>query len=834
MVTVGDDDSGVEFAAATNSLVKANTNVVISVLRLGNINGSASVSFNSIGGTAVTGIEYSPTNGVLNFTNGQASNSFTVPIFNDNQLDGNQTVNLNLSNPVGVQLLSPGTEVLTIIDPESGFSFSNSGYAVTENGVFATITVLRTGATNSTVSVNYATTTNGTAVAGSQYSSTSGTLTFTNGQVSQTFTIPIIDNNVTGGSETVGLALSAPSLSAVLTSPSTATLTIFNNDGSLIIPAGSALISPTNGNGAINPGQTVTLLLALRNTAGSSTTNLMATLLATNGVTSPSPSSPQSYGVLITNGPSVSRQYTFTVNGTNGSAISAVLQLTDGSRNIGTASFNYILGTTTNTFANNAVITINDDALATPYPSTIAVSGVSGTISKLTATLNQLGHASISDVCVLLVGPTGQEELLMGNVGGRNLVTNLNLTFDDSGTPFTTNAPTSGIYQSTQIPLPFQPLQAINFPASTNGSGLLPGPYGLSLSGFKGMPLNGTWSLYVLDDVAAFSGAINNGWSLAINTVNVVTPTVDLVVGMTASPSPAIVTSNLTYTISITNAGPSTATNLIVTDVLPAGAAFVSCSTSGSYSTNTGTVTFSLGSLPLNGVANVTLVISPASIGTISNTATAVAAQVEANSANNSASVLTTVSGATADLAIGMVDAPNPVQVGNNLTYTITVTNLGPATATNVIVTSALPARTVFVSASGSHSTNGGVVTLNLGTLGSGGIATASIVVQPTAVGTITNNAGVSSDVTDPFKSNNTASVKTAVQLQLTAIHAAGSLKFSWPVAVNGCVLKSTPSLIPPVIWTTVTNSVVVTNGQSTVTVTIAPGSKFFQLAPGP
>ncbi len=833
-VTVFDDDSGVEFAAATNSVLKANTNVVISVLRLGSTVGSASVNFNSIGGTAVTGIEYSPTNGVLNFTNGQWSNSFTVPIFNDNQIDGNQTVNVNLSSPVGATLLSPSSEVLTIIDTESGFSFSSSGFTVTENGIIATITVVRTGVTNGTVSVNYATTTNGTAVAGLQYSPTSGVITFTNGQISQTFTIPIIDDNVTGGSETVGLALSAPSPGAILVSPSTSTLTIFNNDGSLIIPAGSALTSPTNGNGGINPGQSVTLLLALRNTAGSNTTNLMATLLATNGVTSPSPSSPQSYGVLITNGPSVSRQYTFTASGTNGSAISAVLQLQDGSRNLGTATFSYIMGITTNTFTNNAVITINDDEPATPYPSTIAVSGVSGTISKLTATLSKLGHGSMSDVCVLLVGPTGQEELLLGNVGGRNTVTNLNLTFDDSGTPLTTNAPVSGIYQPTQIPLPFQPLQAINFPASTNGSALLPGPYGLSLSSFIGSPLNGTWSLYVLDDVAAFGGAINNGWSLSISTVNVVTPTVDLVVGMTGSPGTVIVSSNVTYIISVTNAGPSTATNLVVTDVLPAGAAFVSCSASGSYSTNTGAVTFNLGSLPLNGVTNVTLVLSPSVIGTISNTVSAVSGQVEANPANNSSSVVTTVGGATADLAIGMVDAPNPVQVGNNVTYTITVTNLGPATATNVIVTNVLPAGTVFVSASGSHSTNGGVVTLNLGTLASGAISTASIVVQAAAAGTITDNAGVGSGVSDPLKGNNTASVKTVAQLQLSAIHAAGSLKFAWPVAASGYVLKSTPSLKPPVTWTTVTNVITISNGQSTVTVTVAPGSKFFQLAPGP
>jgi uncharacterized repeat protein (TIGR01451 family)/uncharacterized delta-60 repeat protein len=833
-ISVIDDDSGFEFTTPTNTVIKANTNVLVSVLRLGNTTSNAMVNFNSLGGTAQTGIEFGPTNGTLNFLPGQTSNSFTVPVFSDNEIDGNQTVELNLTNASGASILSPSNEVITVIDTESGVAFSSSGFTVTENGVAAVINVVRTGVTNSTVSVQYSTTTNGTAISGTNYVVTSGTVTFTNGQVSQSFNVPIIDNNVTGGSETVGLMLFNPSSTATLVSPNTATLTIFNNDGSLIVPAGSALTNPTNGNGAINPGQNVTLLLALRNTAGANTTNLMATLLVTNGVTLPSPATAQSYGVLVTNGPSVSRSYSFTANGTNGSVISAVLQLQDGTRNLGTASFSYTLGTTTNSFANNAVITINDDAVATPYPSTIAVSGVSGQIIKLTATLSRFWHGSMSDVAILLVSPTGQEELLFGNVGGRNNATNLNLTIDDSGTPFTTNAPTSGVYAPTQLPLPFQPLQTINFPASTNGTTLLPGPYGLSLSSFIGEPLNGTWSLYVLDDVAAFSGAINNGWSLTINTVNVVTPTVDLVVGMSSSPGTVIVTSNLTYVISVTNAGPSTATNVTVSDVLPAGVAYVQSSAGGSYSTNTGAVTFNLGSLPMNGVTNFSLVVSPTALGLITNTASAGASQVEANPANNVATIVTTVIAATADLAIGMSDVPNPILVGNNLTYTITVTNLGPATATGVIVTNVLPPKAVFVSG-GTYSTNGGgTVTVNLGSLGSGASTTANIVIQPTVPGLVSATAGVASGVPDPLKGNNTVSVKTAVQLQLSAARTANSLKFSWPSTTSGYVLKSTPDLKPPITWTTVTNGVVPVGGQNTVTITIGPGSKFFELAPAP
>ena len=164
----------------------------------------------------------------------------------------------------------------------------------------------------------------------------------------------IINANVTGGSETVGLALSSPtpSTNTSLTTPNQAVLTIFNDDGSLIVPAGSYMIADNDpvglSNNVIYAGDTVTMLLALRNSAGTNTTaNFQATLLVTNGITSPSPSTPVIYGMLVTNGPSVSRQFQFTVSGTNGSQVSATLQLQDGTNNLGFANFNFTLGQST-------------------------------------------------------------------------------------------------------------------------------------------------------------------------------------------------------------------------------------------------------------------------------------------------------------------------------------------------------------------------------------------------------------------------------------------------------------------------------------------------------
>jgi hypothetical protein len=130
----------------------------------------------------------------------------------------------------------------------------------------------------------------------------------------------------------------------------------------VITGAGSALevetCQPTNG--AINSGELVTVGFALTNSGLAGTTNLIATLLATNGVALPG--APQSYGLLSAGGPAVSRPFSFIPVGACGSAITAVLQLQDGSSNLGTASFSLPLGS----FAPFTIFTQNFDGVTVP------------------------------------------------------------------------------------------------------------------------------------------------------------------------------------------------------------------------------------------------------------------------------------------------------------------------------------------------------------------------------------------------------------------------------------------------------------------------------------
>jgi uncharacterized delta-60 repeat protein len=462
VVVVQDAEAGLSFTSPAASVYKNSGSLVVAVVCSNPRVEPLSVyysTFSNTNDTAVAGLDYTATSGWLVFANGIATNTFTVPILNNNLVTGNRTFSLSLSSPTPPGQLVPtnlSTQKVTIIDNNSGLSFSSPTYTVLKTNVAATITVLRTDNTNQTSSVNFATA-NGTAVAGSDYFATNGTLVFASGQTSQTFSVRVINNTVVQPDKTVLLQLSSP-VNGVLIVPYAATLTIHDNSGSYVVTAGSTLVSEgfQPPNGIIDPGETNSLLFAFRDAGGNNVADLRATLLATNGITSPS--GWQDYGPLTEGGPSVSKLFTFTANGTNGQQIVATFQLTNFvngvGTNLGTAGFTYTLGTWTTTFSNPAPIIINDYTMATPYPSIINVSNMGGVIIKATVTLTNLSHQSLYDVDALLVSPAQRDTLLMSHVGTPGVWgTHLTLTFDDA-----TNYPhlpssgavTNGTYNPTQ------------------------------------------------------------------------------------------------------------------------------------------------------------------------------------------------------------------------------------------------------------------------------------------------------------------------------------------------------------------------------------------------
>lgn len=160
------------------------------------------------------------------------------------------------------------------------------------------------------------------------------------------------------------------------------------------------------------------------------------------------------------------------------------------------------------TASNGSSISIPDSGTASPYPSTISVSGVTDPIRKVTVTLSKFRHTFNSDVDVLLVGPGGQTVVLMAAAGGGNDSNDLDLTFDDAAaSQLPSSAPfMSGTYQPSNL------RGSTSFPSPAPS-----GPYGSALSVFNATSANGTWSLYVVDRAGGDSGSISGGWSLAFS-----------------------------------------------------------------------------------------------------------------------------------------------------------------------------------------------------------------------------------------------------------------------------------------------------------------------------
>ncbi|HXI51192.1 MAG TPA: Ig-like domain-containing protein, partial [Candidatus Saccharimonadales bacterium] len=272
--------------------------------------------------------------------------------------------------------------------------------------------------------------------------------------------------------------------------------------------------------------------------------------------------------------------------------------------------------------------------------------------------------------------------------------------------------------------------------------------------------------------------------------------------------------SDLAYSFVVTNQLPRVATGVRVLSTLPAGSVLVS-STGGCALTN-GVVTCSFGDLAEGDAASATLVVRLNQLGPATNTLVASSLGAEVDSSDNRVQMITTVQ-AAADLAVSMSGPPAAVTLGSNVTYTVTVTNRGPAGTAGVRLTNTLPAGAAYLSAvptQGSCVQNAGVVVCDLGTLPA--LAAARVVIQgrPAQAGSITNTATAIGAVGDPVLTNNTAaviarvnappSVQSIVDRAVSEDTVLGPLPFTvgdaeTPAAsLNVTVSSSDPSIVPP------------------------------------
>jgi len=372
--------------------------------------------------------------------------------------------------------------------------------------------------------------------------------------------------------------------------------------------------------------------------------------------------------------------------------------------------------------------------------------------------------------------------------------------------------------------------------------------------------------------------------NIADNTSATITTTVDPIADVRTTiadtPDPLRVGTDLTYVGTIINQGPSNAADGTIDISLPEGVAFVSAAPSaGSCGTTPGlsgtittagnrTVGCNLNTIALlGGQQTVTIIVRPTmAVGapfpvTITADSVVDTTTTESNVGNNTASTTTVVTNPSHDLLINKTDSPDPVAVGDNVTYTITATNNGPSYATAVQVVDTLPStRLSFVSATpstGSCSRVGNVLTCDLGDISTGANRTISVVMIGIVKGVDLNSATVSSEETrvdedfDPLLSNNSVSEDTTVRSKVdlevvskvpTPDTAELRQPFNWTISIRnntGAGLAEADNVVlsdtlPSGMELTGTPSVTVTSGTfSTTTCTGSAGQTSFSCTLG-
>lgn len=233
-----------QFSQSAYALGEGGGSATITVQRTNSSTGAVSVQYATVDANALAGSDYTAASGTLNWTAGNTTaKTFTVPVNNDTAGEPNETINLVLSNATGGAVLGRNNATLTINDNEAGrLQFAVSTRSVAEGDGSIIVDVVRVDGVSGAASVNYATA-NGSAVAGSDFTATSGTLNWTAGVGGpRSITVPILDDAGAESSETFTVTLSSPT-GATLGSPATMTVTIADADS---LQPGTVSISPAN------------------------------------------------------------------------------------------------------------------------------------------------------------------------------------------------------------------------------------------------------------------------------------------------------------------------------------------------------------------------------------------------------------------------------------------------------------------------------------------------------------------------------------------------------------------------------------------------------------
>lgn len=244
-ITIGDNDFRPSvFLNSTIRVVEGssgNTNFAFDV-RLSNPTVQVvTVDYATANGTAAAGSDYVASSGTVTIPAGSSTATINMSITGDTTIEPDETFTITLSNATNVNFISNPTAIVTIANDDATVQLNNATVSINESAGSVTVTVTRMGDTSRPALVQYATSdtaglqnctvANGKASERCDYGTAVGRVTFGIAETTKTFTIPIVDDALVEGDETLTVNLNA-AIGAILATPKAATITIVDNDTS--------------------------------------------------------------------------------------------------------------------------------------------------------------------------------------------------------------------------------------------------------------------------------------------------------------------------------------------------------------------------------------------------------------------------------------------------------------------------------------------------------------------------------------------------------------------------------------------------------------------------
>ena len=754
--TITNDDSATVSIAKITDGAEANTptNGKFRVTQSAASSTNTTLSY-TVTGTATSGTDFTALSGSVTIPAGSTSADIDVTVLNEGTtLEPTETVIVTLTGITTTNNVTLGTTLaatVNITDDDTAtvtITKINDGSETPTNALFRV-----TQTAQATVDTVITYTTGGTATSGSDYTAPSGSITIPAGQTTADISVSITNDALVEPTETLSLTLTGftardPDVS--LGSTVLASADITDNDTATVSVAkfldGAESNTPTAGSFRISQSalSSVDTVVNL-SISGSATSGADFTALPASA-TIPANQSFVDVPVTVLNDNIIESTETVTMTLSSLGAHNTGVTIASGAL----PSLPPGVEQAVPIFSNTATLNITDNDVAF----SIAVSsgsGQSATVntafaSPLVAIVKDSGGVALQGASVTFTANgmaasgsfTGSATVVTNALG---LATAPAFTANTISGSYVILAATAGVSPSASFTMTNNPGSPSKYLVSAPGSAIAGVPVSVSVTaqdafnnvatGYSGtvhftssdaasiLPSNST----LVSGTKTFSVNFSTGGNQTVTATDtlssgitgtsgtvVVSPRADLAVTITDSPDPVNALGNLTYTIGLTNNGPSASVSPLVTLPLPAFTTFVSANGTAGWTPATpsvgtnGTVTFSAVSLASGGTASFTVIakvdLSVVNNSTITATATASQSTTDPDGGNNSAQTTTTARSG-ADRVATLSASPEPVVAGTELTYTLQLQNNGPLDAENAALNFPLPAGTTFVSLGG-------------------------------------------------------------------------------------------------------------------------------------